>query len=122
MRMRLTALIGASESSELIDIKFTVYVVLTLFLCLIDAIMTLALLRMGAWEANPIMRYAIEMGPRFIIFAKYFLTASGLIFLIRNSRIRVFFGMISLEEIAAALILFYEGLIIYEVTIYQLMR
>jgi len=78
MRSKLTALIGASESSELIDVKFTVYVVLTLFLCLTDAILTLALLRMGAWEANPIMRAALEMGPKFFILAKYFLTASGL--------------------------------------------
>lgn len=122
MRSKFTALIGASESSELIDVKFTVYVILTLFLCLTDAIMTLALLRMGAWEANPVMRAALEIGPKFFIFAKYFLTASGLIFLIRNSRIRIFFGMISLEEIAGGLILFYEGLIIYEVTIYHLMR
>lgn len=122
MRTRLTALIGASESSELIDVKFTVYVFLTLFLCLTDAIMTLSLLRMGAWEANPIMRHAIEMGPGFFVFAKYFLTASGLIFLIRNSRLRIFKGIISLEEIAAALILFYEGLIIYEVAIFQLMQ
>lgn len=120
MKVKLNTLIGASESSELIDVKFTVYVFLTLFLCLIDAVMTMALLRLGAWEANPVMRYALEMGPVFFIFAKYFLTASGLIFLIRNSQIRIFNDLVSLEEIAAALILFYEGLIIYEVTIYQL--
>lgn len=122
MRKKFTALIGASESSELIDVKFTVYVFLTLFLCLTDAVLTLSLLEMGAWEANPVMRYALEMGPKFFIFAKYFLTASGLIFLIRNSRLRIFNGAISLEEVAGALLLFYEGLIIYEVAIYQLMK
>lgn len=122
MRRKFTALIGTSESSELIDVKFTIYVFLTLFLCLTDAVMTLSLIEMGAWEANPVMRSALEIGPKFFIFAKYFLTASGLIFLIRNSRLRIFKGMISLEEIAGALLLFYEGLIIYEVTIYQLMK
>jgi hydrogenase expression/formation protein HypC len=77
---------------------------------------------MGAWEANPLMRQALSMGHEFFFFSKYFLTASGLLFLLTNAEKRIFKGIFSLEEIITAVVLFYEGLVIYEVTLYYLYK
>ena len=103
-----------------VDSKFTSQLLLILALSLLDAVLTLQLVPKGAWEANPMMRYALEIGPVFFIMAKYFLTAAGFLFLIRNAKLLVFGGRFSLEEIAHGLILFYIGLVIYEVKIFQI--
>ena len=51
-----------------------------------------------------------------------FLTAGGLLFLLWNGKKRVFGGVFSLEEIAGGMVLFYEGLVIYEITVYHVIR
>ncbi len=103
-----------------VERKFTLQLLLILVLSIIDAVLTLHLIPKGAWEANPMMRYAIENGPVFFMITKYFLTAAGFLFLIRNRRLLVFGERFSLEEIANGLILFYIGLVIYELKIFQI--
>ncbi len=78
------------------------------------------LIEKGAWEANPLMRFALSVSREFFLTLKYFLTAGGLLFLLRFGDKRVFRNSISLEEIAGLFILFYEGLIIYEITVWHL--
>jgi hypothetical protein len=45
-----------------------------LFLCAIDAILTLHLLNHGAYEANPLMAYLLNIGPKTFFIPKYAIT------------------------------------------------
>jgi hypothetical protein len=49
-------------------------IVSILFLCVIDALLTLFLLNHGAYEVNPIMVYFLEFGPYTFFTYKYLLT------------------------------------------------
>jgi hypothetical protein len=57
-----------------------------LFLCVIDAILTLFLLNHGAYEVNPLMAYLLNIGPSVFIIAKYGITvmATFCLFSFRN--------------------------------------
>jgi len=103
-----------------VDARYSVRLLFVSFLTLADAVLTMHLVQMGAWEANPLMRYALETGPAFFITTKYFLTASGFLFLIRNGHLRVFGGSLPLKEMTDGLILFYLGLVIYEIKLYYI--
>lgn len=102
--------------------KYLFCLFVVLILCLIDGTMTIFLVEKGAWEANPLMRYALSVSYEFFFFLKYFLTAGGLLFLLRNGNKRIFKGLFSLEEFAGGLVLFYEGLVIYEISIYHIVK
>ncbi len=102
--------------------KYIFILFMTLILCLVDGVITIELIKNGAWEANPVMRYAISISYEFFFILKYFLTAGGLLFLLWHGNKRVFNGILSLEELAGVLVLFYEGLVIYEITIYHLIK
>jgi len=100
--------------------KYVVYLFLLLFLCLMDGTFTIYLIENGAWEVNPFMRRALDVSNEFFIFIKYFITSAGLFFLLINGHKKVF-GLCLVEEIAGLFIIFYEGLIIYEITLYLLL-
>lgn len=103
-----------------IRLQKTIELLLVLIFSLIDAVMTLSLLNLGAWEANPMMRSALEVGPSFFIFSKYFLTAAGFLFLLKNAKLRIFGNRMTAEELAYGLILLYAGLVLYEISIFQI--
>lgn len=109
-------------SSLFFEGKYTLCLFVVLIFSLVDGTMTLILLKMGAREANPLMRYALTVSHEFFFLLKYFLTAGGLLFLLANGKQRIFGGKLSLEEIAAGLVIFYEGLVIYEITIFHVFK
>ena len=49
-------------------------IVFILFLCVIDAILTLFLLNHGTYEINPLMAYLLSLGPYVFFISKYALT------------------------------------------------
>jgi hypothetical protein len=102
--------------------KYVVALFITLVLCILDACLTIFLVGRGAWEANPLMRYALSVSYEYFLLSKYFLTAFGLLFLFLNGKKKVFGGLLMVEEIAGGIVLFYEGLVIYEITIYHIVR
>ena len=55
-----------------------VLIVAVLILCLVDAVLTLELLRRGSEECNPVMATLLEHGIRPFLIGKYVLTAVGL--------------------------------------------
>jgi hypothetical protein len=107
---------------DFFESKYVFVLFVTLLLTITDGLLTITLVQKGAWEANPVMRYALSISNEFFIFLKFFLTAAGLLFLLTQGSRRVFRGLFCLEEIAAAIVLFYEGLIIYEITMFHLIR
>ena len=102
--------------------KYVFALFVTLVLCILDACLTIFLVERGAWEANPLMRYALSVSYEYFLLSKYFLTAFGLLFLFLNGKRRIFGGLLMVEEIAGGIVLFYEGLVIYEIAIYHLIR
>jgi len=67
-------------------------IVAILFLCVIDALLTLFLLKHGAYELNPIMVYLLKVSPFVFFIFKYGLTcvATFCLFLFRAVIIRKF--------------------------------
>ena len=61
-----------------------------LFLCVIDAILTLFLLSHGAYETNPLMAYLLNIGPYAFFIPKYVLTliATWGLFMFRDVIVR----------------------------------
>jgi len=102
------------------EAKYVLCLFIILILCLVDGTMTIYLIGRGAREVNPVMKAALSVSNGFFLFMKYFLTASGVFYLLLHGRRRIFKGLVSMEEIAGSLVLFYEGLVIYEITIYHL--
>lgn len=102
--------------------KYIITLFIILIFCVLDGIFTLYLVEKGAWEANPLMRHALKVSYEFFFLLKYFLTAGGIVFLLHHGDRRIFGGIFSVEEIAGGIVLFYEGLIIYEVTLYFLIK
>ena len=49
-------------------------IVSILFLCVIDALLTLSLLNHGAYETNPVMAFFLKFGPYTFFTSKYLLT------------------------------------------------
>jgi hypothetical protein len=54
------------------------FIVLILFLSVIDAYLTLWLIDEGAVEINPVMAYYLSLGPKIFLAVKYFLTVSAI--------------------------------------------
>jgi hypothetical protein len=102
--------------------KYVFTLFLTLIFTLVDGTLTIFLVRRGAWEANPVMRHALSISFEYFLALKYLLTAGGLFVLLRLGRRKLFGGALTAEELAAGIVLFYEGLIIYEVTIYHIVK
>jgi hypothetical protein len=102
--------------------KYAITLFITLILCLIDGGLTIFLVNKGAWEANPLMRHALSVSHEYFLVLKYFLTAGGFLFLLRHGRRRIFRGIMTIEELAGGIVLFYAGLVIYEITIYHIVK
>ena len=86
---------------------------LILVLCVLDALLTLALLNHGAHEANPLMDTIIHGdGQRFVAF-KFGLTASGVVLLILLARVRAF-GRLPVSALLYCVLAGYCWLICYE--------
>lgn len=64
--------------------------VLTLLMCVADALLTITLLQRGAYEANPLMAPLVDGSPLAFAGIKFGLTASGLVVLILLARVRLF--------------------------------
>ncbi len=59
-----------------------VAIIIILFLNIIDALLTLFLIDLGATEINPVMAYFLNFGPLTFMSVKYFLTCFSIIVLL----------------------------------------
>jgi hypothetical protein len=122
MRKKPSLLEPRTSGKSSLSLKYAVTLFITLILCILDGGLTIFLVEKGAWEANPLMRYALSVSHEYFLVLKYFLTAGGLLFLLHQGRRRIFKGIMTVEELAGGIVLFYEGLIIYEITIYHIVK
>jgi hypothetical protein len=84
-----------------------------LLLSVADAFLTLTLMKHGATEANPLMRYLLAEHPQFFGGAKMALTGAGVMVLVALARARVF-RLVRVEAIMHWFLLAYVALIAYE--------
>jgi hypothetical protein len=122
MQKKSRWLVKPETQKPTLSSKYVVALFVTLILCISDGILTIFLVEKGAWEANPLMRYAISVSYEYFLFSKYFLTAAGLLFLFLHGEKKVFGKIFTVEEIAGGIVLFYEGLVIYEITIFNIVK
>jgi hypothetical protein len=66
-------------------------IVSILFLCVLDALLTLFLLGQGAYEISPVMAYFLKFGPFVFFTSKYLMTITALIcfLMFRNIAVRI---------------------------------
>lgn len=87
--------------------------ILTLLMCVADALLTMTLLQRGAYEANPFMAPLVHGSPLIFALTKFGLTAGGLVVLILLARARVF-RSVPVSLVLYGLLLIYSTLIAYE--------
>ena len=63
---------------------------LLMLLSSLDAAFTLTLLDKGAYEANHLMAWLLEIGDRTFIFSKIAITAAGVLFLLAHAHFQIF--------------------------------
>ncbi|HVY80426.1 MAG TPA: DUF5658 family protein [Steroidobacteraceae bacterium] len=87
--------------------------VLTLLMCVADALLTITLLQRGAYEANPFMQPLLQGSPLVFTTVKFGLTATGLVILILLARVRLFRN-VPVSFLLYAVLVAYAVLIGYE--------
>lgn len=84
-----------------------------LLLSVADAFLTLTLIKQGATEANPLLKFLLDEHPRFFGGTKMVLTGGGVLVLVALARARVF-GLLKVEAILHWFLLAYVALVAYE--------
>jgi hypothetical protein len=89
-------------------------IVSILFLCVIDALLTLSLLNHGAYETNPVMAFFLKFGPYTFFISKYLLTIIPAICLLmyRNVVLRII--KISTRTVLYIMAGFYLTVVVWE--------
>ena len=84
------------------------------FLCALDALLTLNLLHRGAYEVNPVMAFFLEFGPYIFFTYKYLLTIIPVIVLLmfRNISLRII--KINTRTVLHILAVFYVAVVSWE--------
>ena len=89
-------------------------IVSILFLCVIDALLTLSLLNHGAYETNPVMAYFLKFGPYTFFISKYLLTIMALMCLLMFRNVVLRIVKISTRSILYFIVVFYLAVVAWE--------
>lgn len=99
------------------DLRVVLVVLGVFLLSVADAAFTLTLLDLGAAvEANPLMRYLIDMDVRVFINLKIAITGAGLIFIAAYSNLRLF-NCFRIKHAGVSLLGIYAILVAYELVL-----
>ena len=89
-----------------------------LLLSVTDAFLTLKLLSMGAYEANPVMNFVLQRQPELFAATKMALTGTGVLVLVACARATVF-RIIRVSAVIHWCLFGYAALIVYECWLLQ---
>jgi hypothetical protein len=103
------------------DARWLAVVIIILLLSTTDAVLTLALVDLGANEANPLMEPLVIGSGRSFAWWKLGLTAAGVVVLTLLARLTVF-GRLPVSAILYVILALYCGLIAYEFWLLELMQ
>ena len=84
------------------------------FLCALDALLTLFLLHRGAYEVNPLMSFFLEFGPYTFFVSKYLLTIVPVICLLMFRNINLRMIKINTRSVLNIMAIFYILVIAWE--------
>ena len=70
--------------------SFSIIIIVVILLSIIDAMLTLYLIRNGAAEINPIMGHFLKYGPLAFLAAKYLLTTASMVLLLIHKNVHLF--------------------------------
>ena len=90
-------------------------IVSILFLCALDALLTLHLLHRGAYEVNPLMAFFLEFGPYTFFVCKYLLTIMFVLFLLMCRNVVVRMIKIRTRTVLHYIAVFYLFVIAWEI-------
>ena len=85
-----------------------------LFLCALDALLTLYLLNHGAYEVNPVMAFFLKFGPYTFFTSKYLLTIIPVIVLLMFRNINLRMIKISTRSVLYIMAVFYIVVVAWE--------
>jgi len=94
--------------------KLAYIFLLTLMLCIADAILTLNIIGNGGEEVNPFMRFLMEKDIELFFWVKFFMTSFGLLFLISHKHF-TFYRVVSGYHILYGITAMYIVLVNYEI-------
>ena len=103
------------------DARWLAVVIGILLLSATDAVLTLALVDLGANEANPLMEPLVLGSGRSFAWWKLGLTAAGVVVLTLLARLTVF-GRLPVSAILYVILALYCGLIAYEFWLLELLQ
>jgi hypothetical protein len=95
------------------DRRLLVPVLLMLALSIVDAFLTLTLMKDGATEANPLLAFVLDEHPRLFAAVKMVLTGGGAVLLVALARARVF-KVVRVSFFLYGLVAAYLVLVAYE--------
>jgi hypothetical protein len=101
------------------DRRLLVPVLLMLGLSVVDALLTVTLMKDGATEANPLLAFVLDEHPRLFAAVKMVLTGGGAVVLVALARARVF-KVVRVSFFLYGLVAAYFVLVAYEAWLFTL--
>ena len=86
-------------------------------LCVIDARITLLIIKSGGREINPFMNFVLSMGSTYFLLSKYIITAVCLLVLIVHKNFYIFNGKLNVKTLVVGILVLYFLLVIYEINL-----
>lgn len=86
-----------------------------ILLSVIDAILTLYLIRHGAAEINPIMEHFLKYGPLPFLAAKYLLTTASVVLLLIYKNVHIFGTKIRAKYLFIIIFLVFVSVVLWEI-------
>ena len=91
------------------------FIITILVLSIIDAILTLILIRNGAVELNPVMAYYLNISPQIFMFVKYALTSLSVFILLIYGSVVLRGGLIQIRSVFPLIITVFASVVVWEI-------
>ena len=99
--------------------KRSVFIISTiLIMSIIDGYLTLSLVEQGAMEANPIMRFYLQLNTPLFLCVKYAVSYMSVFLLLIHKNFYIFKTSLSVKQVILGILGIYAGLIVWEVVLF----
>jgi len=99
--------------------KRSVFIISTiLVMSIIDGYLTLSLVEQGAMEANPIMRFYLQVNTPLFLCVKYAVSYMSVFLLLIHKNFYIFKTSLSVKQVILGILGIYAGLIVWEVVLF----
>jgi len=99
--------------------KRSVFIISTiLIMSIIDGYLTLSLVEQGAMEANPIMRFYLQLNTPLFLSVKYAVSYMSVFLLLIHKNFYIFKTSLSVKQVILGILGIYAGLIVWEVVLF----